>query len=45
LKKAKIFVPDGKHFGQEGFVRLNLAVDRKVLQQTVERINAAVKGA
>jgi aspartate/methionine/tyrosine aminotransferase len=43
LEKAKVLVPDGKHFGQEGYVRINLAVKPEILQQAVERINSAAK--
>jgi aspartate/methionine/tyrosine aminotransferase len=39
LKAAKISVPDGKHFGKEGHIRINLAVEAKTLQEAVERIN------
>ena len=39
LQEAKISVPDGKHFGKEGYIRINLAVEAKVLQEAVERIN------
>jgi aspartate/methionine/tyrosine aminotransferase len=43
LKRAKIHVPDGSHFGKEGFVRINLAVKPETLEQAVERINQAAK--
>ncbi|AJA47405.1 cystathionine beta-lyase PatB [Clostridium pasteurianum DSM 525 = ATCC 6013] len=41
--KAKIVFTDGKDFGEEGFVRLNFACPRKLLEQALDRIEEAVK--
>lgn len=39
FEKAKVNVADGHHFGQDGYVRMNLAVEKEVLIEVVERLN------
>jgi len=45
LKEAKVALNDGKEFGKggEGFVRLNFACPRKLLQEALERMSGALK--
>ena len=45
LKEAKVALNDGAEFGQggEGFVRLNFACPRKMLNEALERMSAALK--
>ncbi|HDT14351.1 MAG TPA: putative C-S lyase [Candidatus Aminicenantes bacterium] len=45
LKRARVYVNDGKMFGPEleGFVRVNFACPRSVLREALERIERAVK--
>jgi aspartate aminotransferase len=44
LEKAKVVVQPGNQFGQagEGFIRLNIATSREVLEEALERIRKAV---
>jgi len=39
LLKAKVNAIDGRHFGCEGMVRLNIAQDSKLIREAVRRIN------
>ena len=40
FEKAKVNVADGKHFGgQDGYIRMNLAVEKEVLIEVVKRLN------
>lgn len=39
LTKSKVKFADGKPFGQAGFVRINLAIEGKVLEEIVSRLN------
>jgi len=45
LKKAKVAFYDGRKFGEggDGFLRLNFACPRSILQESLERIEKAVK--
>jgi cystathionine beta-lyase len=45
LKEAKVALNDGGEFGRggEGFVRLNFACPRKMLQEGIERMSGALK--
>ncbi|MGB9592478.1 MAG: MalY/PatB family protein, partial [Candidatus Kryptoniota bacterium] len=45
LKEARVALNDGKTFGREGegFVRLNFATQRSVLQEALERMTMALK--
>jgi len=45
LKEAKVALNDGNEFGRggEGFVRLNFACPRKILQEALDRMAAALK--
>lgn len=40
--KAKIHIADGKHFGAEGYVRLNLAFGEEKMNEIVKRLNESV---
>lgn len=44
-EKAKIVIDDGKIFGDEGegFIRLNFACHRSILEETLERLEKAIK--
>ena len=44
FQKAGVGLSDGKHFGCEGFVRLNYACPTQTLQKGLERIKHAVLG-
>jgi aspartate/methionine/tyrosine aminotransferase len=39
FEKAKLHVADGKHFGMEGYVRLNLAFGEDKMKEIVKRLN------
>lgn len=45
IRKARLGLNDGPSFGEggSGFQRMNIACQRSVLQQALERLNAAVK--
>jgi cysteine-S-conjugate beta-lyase len=45
LKEAKVALTDGKDFGEggQGFARLNFGCPRKVLEQALQRIKAALQ--
>ena len=42
-KRAKVVLTDGKGFGQKGYVRLNFACRRELLQEALNRIEIAIK--
>lgn len=46
LEKAAVAVQPGSQFGRggEGFIRLNIATSREILQEALERIQKAVSG-
>ncbi|MBP2653197.1 MAG: pyridoxal phosphate-dependent aminotransferase [Firmicutes bacterium] len=41
--KAKVGLSDGRRFGEQGFMRLNFACPRALLEEGLERIEAAIK--
>jgi aspartate/methionine/tyrosine aminotransferase len=43
LEKAKINAIDGKYFGVDGYVRINLALRKETLQEIVNRLNSVVR--
>lgn len=42
FEKAKVHVADGKHFGAEEYVRLNLAFGEEKMNEIVKRLNESV---
>lgn len=40
LERAKIHAIDGKYFGAEGYVRINLALPKDQIQEIVQRLNS-----
>lgn len=42
LKKSKVHVVEGAHFGAPGMVRMNLALDHETLQEVVDRLNSVL---
>ncbi|MCX7654232.1 MAG: PatB family C-S lyase [Fervidobacterium sp.] len=45
LKNARVFLNDGKDFGDKNFVRLNFACQFSVLKEALERIKGAYENA
>jgi cystathionine beta-lyase len=45
LKEAKVALNDGEEFGKggEGFVRLNFACPRKILEEALEKLRKALE--
>lgn len=41
-KNAKVFLTDGKNFGGEGYVRINLATQRAVIAEALDKMEAAL---
>lgn len=41
--KAKVFLTDGKDFGQEGYVRINLGTQKSIIKQALDRMEEALK--
>lgn len=39
FKDARVCIADGKYFGKEGFIRMNLAVKTETLIEVVQRLN------
>jgi aspartate/methionine/tyrosine aminotransferase len=39
LKKSKINVVDGEHFGAPGYVRMNLALSKDIMQKVIVKLN------
>lgn len=42
FEKAKVHVADGKHFGMEGYIRMNLAFGEERMNEIVKRLNESV---
>ena len=42
-EKAKLNFIDGKHFGNDAYVRMNLAFNKEIMSQIVERLNSLTK--
>lgn len=41
-EKAKVYMLDGALFGQEGMIRMNIAVNKEILAEAVDRLNLFV---
>lgn len=42
FEKAKVHVADGKHFGAEGYIRMNLAFGEEKMNEIVKRLNESI---
>ena len=41
-KNAKVFLTDGKSFGGKGYVRINLATQREIIAEALDKMEAAL---